>query len=325
LRTVLVTGAAGFIGAHLAEHLLGDAKTQVLALDDLSSASAVEKLSGLDKQRVEFVEGSITDASLVDFLVRDSNAVINLAAWSHNDTSIVNPEPFIQANIIGTFNLLQSAVKHKKRFHQVSTDEVFGDTEVGSQELFNELSPYRASSPYSASKAAADQLVMAWTRTYQLDATISYSANNFGEYQHPEKFIPRQITRLLNGKPIEIYGTGDNVRNWIDVKEHARGIAHILANRGVSNTYCISGPTSISNLSLANNLLQVMDLDQESLKFIADRPGHDRRYSMDSGRIRQELGFEASAVDISTSLASLVRWYESNRTWWEPLVAVEDR
>jgi dTDP-glucose 4,6-dehydratase len=325
LRTVLVTGAAGFIGAHLAEHLLGDANTRVLALDDLSSASAVEKLSGLDKKRVEFIEGSITDSSLVDYLVKDSDTVVNLAAWSHNDTSIVNPEPFIQANIIGTFNLLQSAVKHNKRFHQVSTDEVFGDTEVGSEELFSELSPYRPSSPYSSSKAAADQLVMAWTRTYQLDATISYSANNYGEYQHPEKFIPRQITRLLDGKPIEIYGTGDNVRNWIDVKDHARGIAHILANRGVSNSYCISGPSSVSNLNLANNLLRVMDLDQESLKFVADRPGHDRRYGMDSRRISQELGFEASDVGVSTALASLVRWYQSNRAWWAPLVALEDR
>ncbi len=271
----------------------------------------------------KFYKGDILDKTLVDQLVQEADTVVHFAAESHVDRSIMGPEAFVETNVKGTFVLLEALRraqgKQPVHFHHVSTDEVFGHLELDSGEKFTESTPYDPRSPYSASKAASDHLVRAYHATYDLPITITNCSNNFGPYQHPEKFIPRMVTNLLDGDDIKIYGDGKYVRDWLYVRDHCRAIDVIL-NKGKSgDTYIVGGmKRDVNNLDVAKKLLTLMKLPEDRIKFVPDRPGHDRRYAIDWSKINNELGWEPEH-EFSEWLKETVEWYKNNEQWWRPL------
>ncbi len=315
---LLVTGGAGFIGSNFIQYWLKHhPKDSVVNLDKLTYAGNVENLVEVaHNNNYRFVQGDICDPEVVNPLVYEADLVVHFAAESHVDRSITSPGEFIRTNVQGTQVLLQAAVEYTKRFHHVSTDEVFGSLPLHSSAKFNESTPYAPRSPYSASKAASDHIVRAYHETFGLPITISNCSNNYGPWHFPEKFIPLAITNILAGKPIPIYGQGVNVRDWLYVEDHCRAIETILLNGVIGETYCIGGNAEIDNLTLAKQLIHLMHSDESLLQFVTDRPGHDLRYAMDYGKLQRTLGWEPS-VDLTTGLQRTIDWFVSHRDWVE--------
>ena len=270
---LLVTGGAGFIGSNFVHHVVRETGHDVVVLDKLTYAGNRENLAGLPEDRVTLEVGDICDAALVDRLVAESDAVVHYAAESHNDNSLNDPSPFIQTNIVGTFVLLEAVRKHGKRFHHVSTDEVYGDLELDDPAKFTETTPYNPSSPYSASKAGSDHLVRAWVRSFGVQATLSNCSNNYGPYQHIEKFIPRQITNLIDGVRPRLYGQGVNVRDWIHTEDHSSAVLRILERGEIGRTYLIGSDGERNNREIVEILLELFDRPADDYDLVADRPG----------------------------------------------------
>ena len=318
---ILVTGGAGFIGSNFVHHLLERTQHTVTVLDKMTYAANAASLAGLDESRFKLVVGDIADRELTDELVAQADAVIHYAAESHNDNSLANPEPFIHTNLIGTFTLLEAVRKHGTRYHHISTDEVFGDLALDDPAKFTETTPYNPSSPYSSTKAGSDLLVRAWVRSFGIEATISNCSNNYGPYQHIEKFIPRQITNILSGLTPKLYGEGLNVRDWIHASDHSSGVLRILESGKIGETYLIGADGEENNITVLRTILRLMGKDENDFEHVIDRPGHDMRYAIDGTRLREELGWEPQFTDFEAGLADTIAWYTDNRSWWEPLKA----
>ncbi|BBX35105.1 dTDP-glucose 4,6-dehydratase [Mycolicibacterium mageritense DSM 44476 = CIP 104973] len=320
---LLVTGGAGFIGANFVHSAVG--KHDVTVLDALTYAGSRESLAGVADD-IRLVQGDITDAPLVGRLVGEADAVVHFAAETHVDNALAEPEPFLRANVVGTFTILEAVRSHGVRLHHVSTDEVYGDLELGSPVRFTETTPYNPSSPYSATKAASDMLVRAWVRSYGVRATLSNCSNNYGPYQHVEKFIPRQITNVLTGRRPKLYGAGANVRDWIHVEDHNAAVWRILSDGELGRTYLIGADGERDNLSVLRTLLKLMDRDPDDFDHVTDRAGHDLRYAIDASALRNELGWTPAHTDFETGLAATIDWYRDNESWWGPLKdAIEAR
>ncbi|WP_245962462.1 dTDP-glucose 4,6-dehydratase [Slackia equolifaciens] len=320
MENLVVTGGAGFIGSNFV-HWVAERHPEVgriTVLDKLTYAGNPANLDGLPEGGVELVVGDICDAALVDRLLAEADACVHFAAESHNDNSIADPAPFLETNVRGTFTLLEACRKYDVRFHHVSTDEVYGDLALDDPARFTEETPYRPSSPYSSTKAASDMLVRAWVRTYGVRATISNCSNNYGPYQHVEKFIPRQITNILCGERPKLYGDGLNVRDWIHTEDHSSAVWEILTRGRVGETYLIGADGERSNIDVLRAILECMGRDTEDFDWVRDRPGHDRRYAIDPTKLRRELGWEPKHTDFSEGLRDTIRWYEEHRAWWEP-------
>lgn len=320
MQTMLVTGGAGFIGANFVR-LICQARpdTRVTVLDKLTYAGNRANLAGLD---IDLVEGDIADPATVEPLVAAADVVVHFAAESHNDNSLRDPSPFIHTNLVGTFTLLEACRKHDTRFHHVSTDEVFGDLEIGAATKFSEHTAYAPSSPYSATKAGSDHLVRAWVRSFGLRATISNCSNNYGPYQHIEKFIPRQITNILSGHTPKLYGTGEQVRDWIHVDDHNEAVLAILERGRIGETYNIGADQEdINNKQVIELICKIMGHTRNGralYEHVADRPGHDQRYAMDATKLRRELGWTPRFTDIRAGLEDTIAWYRDNEDWWKP-------
>ena len=320
MQTMLVTGGAGFIGANFVR-LMCQARpdTRVTVLDKLTYAGNCANLAGLD---IDFVEGDIADPATVEPLVAAADAVVHFAAESHNDNSLRDPSPFLYTNVVGTFTLLEACRKHDTRLHHVSTDEVFGDLEIGADTKFSEHTAYAPSSPYSATKAGSDHLVRAWVRSFGLRATISNCSNNYGPYQHIEKFIPRQITNILSGHTPKLYGTGEQVRDWIHVDDHNEAVLAILERGRIGETYNIGADQEdINNKQVIELICEIMGHTRNGralYEHVADRPGHDQRYAMDATKLRHELGWTPRFTDIRAGLEGTIAWYRNNEGWWKP-------
>ena len=314
---LLVTGAAGFIGSNFVQHALTSSDdVQVTVLDKLTYAASPESLEGLPRTRL--VQGDVADGGLVEELVSDADAVVHFAAESHNDNSLTDPSPFIQTNLVGTFTLLEAVRKHDVRFHQVSTDEVYGDLALDDPKRFTEDTPFNPSSPYSASKAGSDHLVRAWVRSFGVRATLSHCSNNYGPWQHVEKFIPRQITEVLMGRRPRLYGTGENVRDWIHTADHSSAVWAILERGRVGETYLIGADGEKSNLEVVRMILRLMGRDEDDFEHVTDRAGHDLRYAIESGKLRSELGWSPQFQDFESGLADTIEWYTAHEDWWRP-------
>jgi len=317
--TLLVTGGAGFIGTNFIRYWLENhPQDKIINLDSLTYAGDRKNLIDLEKSsHYKFIKGDICDSEIVSQAMKDVDIVVSFAAESHVDRSIDNPEVFLQTNILGTFNLLEAALRNKvKRFHFISTDEVFGALPLRAKEKFNEETKFDPHSPYSASKAGAGHLVMSYFHTYSLPVTITNCSNNYGPYQYPEKFIPRMITNIIDGKKIPIYGDGKYVRDWLYVIDHCRAIEAVLQKGKIGQTYCVGGLTKdVNNLQLAKMILKIMGKSENSLEFVTDRAGHDRRYAVDWRKIREELGWKPKE-SIETGLEKTVSWYQVHEDWW---------
>ena len=273
-RNIIVTGGCGFIGANFVRYVAHNhPDVRITVLDKLTYAGNPQNIAGLPQSQVELVQGDICDAALLERIVPGHDAIVHFAAESHNDNSIANPEPFITTNVEGTFHLLEAARKHDVRFHHISTDEVYGDLALDDPCKFTESTPYKPSSPYSASKAASDQLVRAWVRTYGLRATISNCSNNYGPYQHVEKFIPRQITSIMEGVRPKLYGTGENVRDWIHTEDHSSAVWKILTRGRIGETYLIGADGEMSNIAVMRMILRLMGCAEDAFDWVRDRPG----------------------------------------------------
>ncbi|GAA5159003.1 dTDP-glucose 4,6-dehydratase [Ornithinimicrobium tianjinense] len=322
MRRLLVTGGAGFIGSNFVHHVMEHTDAHVTVLDKMTYAASPEALAALPAARVRVVEGDITDAALVDELVAgltgEDDALVHYAAESHNDNSLADPSPFITTNLVGTFTLLEAVRRHGVRMHHVSTDEVYGDLELDDPQRFTEATPYRPSSPYSASKAGADHLVRAWVRSFGVRATLSNCSNNYGPWQHVEKFIPRQVTNLLSGGRVKLYGSGANVRDWIHADDHSSAVLTILDAGQVGQTYLVGADGERSNLQVVRLLLELLGRDPDDLDHVTDRAGHDLRYAIDPTKLRTELGWVPRYTSFEEGLASTVEWYAAHEDWWGP-------
>ena len=318
---LLVTGGAGFIGSNFVHYLLDNTEHTVTVLDKMTYAANKASLDGLDSTRFNLVVGDIAGRELTDELVAQADAVIHYAAESHNDNSLANPEPFIHTNLVGTFTLLEAVRRHGTRYHHISTDEVFGDLALDDPAKFTETTPYNPSSPYSSTKAGSDLLVRAWVRSFGIEATISNCSNNYGPYQHIEKFIPRQITNILSGLTPKLYGEGLNVRDWIHASDHSSAVLRILESGKIGETYLIGADGEENNITVLRTILRLMGKDENDFEHVIDRPGHDMRYAIDGTRLREELGWKPQFTDFEAGLADTIAWYTDNRSWWEPLKA----
>lgn len=316
-KRLLVTGGCGFIGSNFIRYVVRERPdVAVVALDKLTYAGNPANIRDLPQSRVQLVVGDICDVDLVGELVSHADAVVHFAAESHNDGSIARPALFLEANVRGTFTLIEACRKYNVRFHHVSTDEVYGDLALDSPRRFDEESPYRPSSPYSSTKAASDLLVRAWVRTYGLRATVSGCSNNYGPYQHVEKFIPRQITNLIDGARPRLYGDGKNVRDWIHVEDHSSAVWSILTRGRIGETYLIGADGEHDNISVLREILRAFGRPEDDFDWVGDRAGHDRRYAIDSTKIRRELGWKPAHSDFAAGLAETIAWYRRNEDWW---------
>ncbi|WP_455133371.1 dTDP-glucose 4,6-dehydratase [Microbacterium aurum] len=316
MRKLLVTGGAGFIGSNFVHHVIEHTDDHVTVLDKLTYAGNRASLDGLPEDRLTFVEGDIADATLVDGLFADADAVVHYAAESHNDNSLNDPRPFLDTNIIGTYTLLEAARKHGTRLHHISTDEVYGDLELDDPERFTENTPYNPSSPYSSTKAGSDLLVRAWVRSFGVQATISNCSNNYGPYQHVEKFIPRQITNVIRGIRPKLYGKGENVRDWIHADDHSSAVLTILDKGAIGETYLIGADGEKDNKTVVELILELMGQPADAYDHVTDRAGHDLRYAIDSTKLRAQLGWQPQYRDFEAGLAATIDWYKANEAWW---------
>jgi dTDP-glucose 4,6-dehydratase len=320
---ILVTGGCGFIGSNFIHYWLKNyPENEIINLDKLTYAGNLDNLKDIEGlSNYKFVKGDIGDFDLVDNLMKEVEKIVHFAAESHVDNSILGPDVFVETNVVGTHVLLKAALKNKiKHFHHISTDEVFGSLPLESGEKFNENTLYEPSSPYSASKAGSDHLVRAYYKTYGLPITITNCANNYGPYQHWEKFLPKAITNLLSGKKVPVYGDGLNVRDWLYVDDHCRAIDLVLQKGKIGETYCVGGMTEdASNLEIVRKILKILDKSEEMIEFVKDRPGHDRKYAIDWNKAKRELGYEPM-FGLDEYLEKTVKWYQENKWWWKRVV-----
>jgi dTDP-glucose 4,6-dehydratase len=321
MTKMLVTGGAGFIGANFVHYTLNHKPDyQITVIDKLTYAGNPDNLAPvLDK--IEFVTGDICDEALIDRLIADNDIVVHFAAESHNDNSLRDPWPFVNTNIIGTYRILEAVRKYGKRLHHISTDEVFGDLELDDPNRFKEDTPYNPSSPYSSTKAGSDHLVRAWIRSFGVQATISNCSNNYGPYQHIEKFIPRQITNILSDIKPKLYGAGLNVRDWIHVDDHNAAVHVILEKGKIGDTYIIGADNDHTNNKMViEMILELMGKPADWYEHVTDRAGHDMRYAMDSTKLRTELGWQPQYTDnngMSEGLKQTIEWYKAHEGWWK--------
>ena len=323
---LLVTGGAGFIGANFVHSAVRERPDHaVTVLDAMTYAGSRESLIPV-ADHIRVVEGDVTDAELVSALVAESDAVVHFAAETHVDNALADPRPFVHTNVVGTFTVLEAVRRHGVRLHHVSTDEVYGDLPLGDHRRFTESTPYNPSSPYSSTKAGADMLVRAWVRSYGVRATISNCSNNYGPYQHVEKFIPRQITNVLTGRRPKLYGTGANVRDWIHVDDHNDAVWRILDRGQIGRTYLVGAEGERDNASVLQTLLKLMGREPDDFDHVTDRAGHDLRYAIDPSALYDELGWAPKHTDFEEGLRATIDWYRANESWWAPLKdAVEAR
>lgn len=318
MKKILVTGGAGFIGSNFVHYVLKNCPDyQVTVIDKLSYAGNPANLEPvLDK--IQLVTGDICDPETLEPLVEACDVVVHFAAESHNDNSLDDPWPFIDSNIIGTFRILEAVRKFKKRLHHISTDEVYGDLELDDPAKFTPETPYNPSSPYSSTKASSDHLVRAWGRSFGIEATISNCSNNYGPYQHVEKFIPRAITEILEGRKPKLYGTGQNVRDWIHVDDHNSAVVKIIESGKTGETYLIGANGEKDNKTIVELILELMGKDPQDYEHVDDRPGHDMRYAIDATKLQTDLGWEPKYTDFRSGLADTIKWYQDNEAWWKP-------
>jgi dTDP-glucose 4,6-dehydratase len=316
MKKVLITGGAGFIGSnfvYLARKVRPD--WQITVIDKLSYAGDISTLEALLNE-ITFVTGDITDPELIDKLVSENDIVVHFAAESHNDNSLHDPWPFIESNLIGTYRILEAVRKHGKQLHHISTDEVYGDLELDDPAKFTPETPYNPSSPYSSTKAGSDLLVRAWVRSFGIHATISNCSNNYGPRQHVEKMIPRQITNLLTGEKLKLYGKGENVRDWIHVDDHNSAVIEIIERGKSGETYLIGANGERSNIDVFKLILKFMNKDESWLEHVSDRPGHDMRYAIDNTKLVTELGWQPNYTNFEDGLKATIEWYTNNEAWW---------
>ena len=318
MRSLLVTGGAGFIGSNFARHVLATTDDEVVVLDKLTYAGNRANLDGLPASRLRFVQGDVADEEAVDPLVAAADVVVHFAAESHNDNSLRSPRPFLDTNVVGTYVLLEAVRRHGTRFHHISTDEVYGDLALDDPQRFTEDTPYNPSSPYSSTKAGSDLLVRAWGRSFGIAATISNCSNNFGPYQHVEKFIPRQITNVLDGDRPKLYGAGQNVRDWIHVEDHSSAVMAIIERGRAGETYLIGADGELDNKTVVETVLRLMGRASDDYEHVTDRAGHDLRYAIDSSKLRAELGWQPAFTDFEDGLARTIEWYAAHEAWWRP-------
>ena len=318
MARLLVTGGAGFIGSNFVHHVVAHTDHHVTVLDRLTYAGNRASLTGVPDDRLTFVHGDIADATLVGDLMTTVDAVVHFAAESHNDNSLDDPQPFLHTNLVGTFTLLEAARRHGTRFHHISTDEVYGDLALDDPARFTEATAYNPSSPYSSTKAGSDLLVRAWVRSFGVAATISNCSNNYGPYQHVEKFIPRQITNVLRGIRPKLYGAGHNVRDWIHADDHSSGVLTILEKGRIGETYLIGADGEKDNKTVIELILTLMGRPADAYDHVTDRAGHDLRYAIDSAKLRDELGWQPKYRDFEEGLAATIAWYRDNEDWWAP-------
>ena len=314
----LVTGGAGFIGSNFVRHVLDHTDGEVTVLDKLTYAGNLASLDGLPESRFTLVRGDICDAALVDGLVARHDVVVHFAAESHNDNSLRDPSPFVTTNLVGTYTLLEAVRRQDIRYHHISTDEVYGDLALDDPQRFTETTPYNPSSPYSATKAGSDLLVRAWVRSFGVRATISNCSNNYGPYQHVEKFIPRQITNVLDGGRPKLYGTGNNVRDWIHADDHSAAVLLITERGRIGETYLVGADGERSNREVVETILVLLGRPRDAYDLVTDRVGHDLRYAIDSTKLRAELGWQPRFSDFAAGLADTIAWYADNEAWWRP-------
>jgi len=315
---LLVTGGAGFIGSNFIHYILDKyPNDKVINLDSLTYAGNLENLKSIAQNpNYKFVHGDIMDTLLVEELIKDVDVIVHFAAESHVDRSILDSDSFVRTNVNGTLNLLEIAKNNgNKRFHHVSTDEVFGSLSLADP-AFNESTPYDPRSPYSASKASSDHLVRAYYHTHKLPITISNCSNNYGPYQFPEKLIPFFITKLMNGEKVPVYGKGDNIRDWLHVKDHCIAIDKIVREGKIGETYCVGGDAERTNLEITHKILGLMGFDEKNIEYVEDRKGHDKRYAIDFTKIKNELGWEPS-ISFEEGMQETVAWYKKNVEWLE--------
>ncbi|HKX69548.1 MAG TPA: dTDP-glucose 4,6-dehydratase [Intrasporangium sp.] len=324
---VLVTGGAGFIGSNFvlrAREVRPD--WQLTVIDSMTYAANRASLEpALSTREVTLVEGNVADAQLVDELVAANDVVVHFAAESHNDNSLDSPWPFVESNVVGTFQLLEAVRRHDRRLHHISTDEVYGDLELDDPERFTERTPVNPSSPYSATKAGADLLVRAWIRSFGIRATLSNCSNNYGPRQHVEKFIPRQITGILEGTRPKLYGSGRNVRDWIHVDDHNDAVIAILEQGRLGETYLIGADGERNNRDIVTMLLELMGRPTDWFDHVNDRPGHDLRYAIDASKLRRETDWRPRYQDLRDGLAQTIDWYRANESWWTDAKVAAER
>ncbi|KTF04116.1 MULTISPECIES: dTDP-glucose 4,6-dehydratase [Trueperella] len=313
---VLVTGGAGFIGANFVNYTASELRNaDVTVIDKLTYAGNKDSIEMLGAG-VKLVKGDISDPDVIDPLVAEADVVVHFAAESHNDNSLRDPWPFIQSNIIGTYQILEALRRHGGRLHHISTDEVYGDLEIGEDRKFKAGDPYVPSSPYSASKASSDHLVRAWVRSFGIEATLSNCSNNYGPYQHIEKFIPRTITNLIDGVKPRVYGTGEQIRDWIHVHDHNTAVWDIINKGRIGETYLIGANGEKTNLEVTQLILEEFGYDRDDFDHVADRPGHDQRYAIDNTQLVSELGWQPTFTDFRDGLRDTISWYKNHEDWW---------
>ena len=316
MAKLLITGGAGFIGSNFVHYTLKNRpEYDITVIDKLTYAGNLANLEKV-KDKITFVQGDICDRELMDKLISETDIIVHFAAESHNDNSLRNPWPFIDTNIVGTATILEAVRKHGKRLHHISTDEVYGDLELDDPAKFTEKTPYNASSPYSSSKASSDLLVKAWIRSFGVKATLSNCSNNYGPYQHIEKFIPRQITNILSDISPKLYGTGEQVRDWIHVDDHNDAVHAILDKGKLGELYLIGADGEQNNKYVLETILELMGKNKNAYEHVNDRPGHDMRYAIDYTKLRNELGWKPQFTDLKSGLQATIDWYTENEKWW---------
>jgi len=317
MTKMLITGGLGFIGSNFVRLTLKERpEYEITVIDNMTYAGNPKTLDDI-KDSITFIKADITDLGVIEKLVQDNDIIIHFAAESHNDNSLEDAWPFINTNIIGTFRILEAVKKYDKRLHHISTDEVYGDLELDDPNKFSEKTPYNPSSPYSSTKASSDLLVRAWVRSFGIKATISNCSNNYGPYQHVEKFIPRQITNILNNEKPKLYGSGENVRDWIHVDDHNSAV-HLIIDKGkIGETYMIGANGEKSNREVLLLILNLMNKKADFYEQVNDRKGHDLRYAIDATKIRNDLGWKPKYTNFEEGLKATIAWYKDNPSWWE--------
>ena len=316
---ILICGGAGFIGsAFIRNYLQHNSDSQIINLDILTTGSNLENLRELEgSPNYQFIKDDIRNETKIDSLVKDVDVVVNFAAESHVDRSIANPKPFIETNILGTYSLLEATRKHDKRFIHISTDEIYGDAH--GQSSFNENSQIKPSNPYAATKAAADHLVASYYRTYGLNCITTRCTNNFGPCQFPEKLIPKTIIRLVKNLKVPLYGDGQQIRSWIYVYDHVQAIESLILKGKSGNVYNITAYEEITNKNIVEKILDILEKPHDMIEYVEDRPGHDKRYSINCAKIENEIGWKP-VYKFDEALQDTVNWYLQNKAWWEPLI-----
>ena len=314
---LLVCGGMGFIGsAFIRNHLSKNPSDQIVNLDNLTMGSNVKNLEKIDESNYQFINDDIKNHETVNKITNDTDVIVNFAAETHVDRSISNPKQFLETNILGTYTLLEAAKKHETLFVHISTDEIYGD--ATNQDSFNEKSILKPSNPYSASKAAADHLVNSYARTYGIKCIITRCTNNFGQFQFPEKLIPKTIIRAQKNLKVPLYGDGNQIRSWIYVLDHVSAIESLITKGDAGEVYNITSWNEISNKTIVGKILSIMGKSNDLIDYVGDRPGHDKRYSIDSSKIQNEIGWKPS-YDFDSAIKQTVDWYLKNKDWWEPL------